>query len=142
MIAEELRRNAQWVLSFAERLPRISITDVQAKPVTGQPGFFEVNAHVVNLGWMATATEYAANVLKITKPVSARVTLVNAELVESADVVKLGVLPGLRENNQEVIFPIQWNVKIVNPNEPASVNITVTSEKAGVACHRIDLIPH
>ena len=141
MIAEELRRNAQWVLSFAERLPRISITDVQAKPVTGQPGFFEVNAHVANLGWMATSTEYAAKVLKITKPVTARVTLVNAELVESADVIKLGVLPGRRENNQKEVFPIQWRVKIVNPNEPAFANITVTSAKAGVVRHRIDLFP-
>ena len=139
-ISEELKKNAQWVLSFAERLPRVAITDAQASAVPGQQGLFEVKAHVVNMGWMPTATEYATEVLKIAKPVIARLILVNAELVESADEVSLGVLPGKREDNQREVFPILWRVKIVNPDEPAFVKIEVSSEKAGVARQRVDLL--
>ncbi len=139
MILEELKNNAKWVLSFAERLPRVAIKDVQAKAVSGQQNLFEVKAFVVNLGWMPTATEHAAKVLKIAKPVTARIVLENAELVESADVIRLGVLPGKRENNQNEVFPIQWRVKVINPGDPASVKIEVFSEKAGVARQRVDL---
>ena len=139
MISDELKKNAQWVLSFAARLPRVTITDAQAKAVPGQQGLFKVMAHVVNLGWMPTATEYAAKVLRIAKPVIARVILENAELVNSTDLLRLGVLPGKREGNQKEVFPIHWQVKIVNPDEPAFAKIEVSSEKAGVTRQRVEL---
>ncbi len=139
MISEELENNARWVLSFAERLPKVAIKDAQAKAVTGQQDFVEVMAHVVNLGWMPTATEYASKVLKIAKPVTARIVLENTELVESEEVIRLGGLPGKRENNQKGEFPIRRRVKIKNPGEPAFAGIEVFSEKAGVARQRVDL---
>ncbi len=50
-----------------------------------------------------------------------------------------GGLPGKREGNQKEVFPIHWRVKIVNPGEPASATIEVSSEKAGVKRQNVDL---
>ena len=138
LMAKELERNAQWVLSFAERLPRVVIVDAQAQKSTRQLDLIEIVAQVANTGWMATATEHAEKVLRIAKPVTVILTLENAELAGTNNIVELGVLPGARENGP-VEVPVSWLVKVVDSDQPAFAEIIATSEKAGVARRRIDL---
>jgi len=139
MISEELRKNAEWMLNFAERLPQVAISDVQVSEVIGEVELIDVKAHVVNMGWMPTATEYAAQVLKTAKPVVARLILENAELIESDEVLTLGILPGNRGDKKGQASALQWRVRIFNPEKPAFAWIEVSSEKAGIARQRIEL---
>jgi hypothetical protein len=89
-----------------------------------------VEVEVANLGWLATATSHAADVLGIAKPVTARIALTNARLVGGERERALGVLPGHRRGDPEPTS-VSWQVQIDDPSRPASAEITVSSEKAG-----------
>ncbi len=131
MIEEELQRNVQWVLTFAERLPRVSILSADAQPGSA-PGSVRVTAEVGNVGWMPTATAHAAEVLRIAKPVRVKLSLANAKLFEGESEVELGVLRGARNGEMDT-RTLRWEIRITDPNREARVDIEVWSEKGGVA---------
>ena len=137
MIADELERNNRWVLSFAEKLPRVVVLSASARQ-RDDGSLFDVRATVGNLGWMATATVHANEVLHIAKPVTVRLELSNAELDDDHADRSLGVLPGFR-GEDPVQRELEWRVRVVEPSQPASVEIVVWSEKAGVARHVVVL---
>ena len=85
---------------------------------------------VANTGWMATATVQATEVLKIARPVRVSLTLMNAEMVEGEAVRSLGVLPGTHDG-PAAERSLEWAVRVVDGRRPASVEITIWSEKAG-----------
>ena len=134
MIADELERNNRWVLSFAEKLPRVVVLTASARHRAGPEdgSHFDVRATVGNVGWMATATVHANDVLRIAKPVTVRLELSNAELVDDRADRSLGVLPGFR-GEDPVHRELEWHVRVVDLSRPASVEIVLWSEKAGVA---------
>ena len=133
LIAEELERNNQWVLSFAERLPQVAISNASVTEVDGDPGVFEIRVAVTNTGWMPTATAYAREILEIAKPVTISVTLANAELEEDqASQHSLGTLPGARDR-QPRETEVSWRVRVTDTTAAANVSIEAWSEKAGVA---------
>lgn len=147
LIAAELDRNARWVLTFAERLPRVAILGASAS-AGSEPGTFDVEARVANAGWMATATAYAAQVLKIAKPVVARLDLTNAEVVGDTAAQPrgarpgervLGVLPGARERGP-VETPVRWRIRAIDPSKTPGAVVEVVSEKAGTA-RRVVALP-
>ncbi len=53
MIAGEVERNTEWILTFAEKLPRMEILEVTARPEPGGTAV-EIVATVANVGWMPT----------------------------------------------------------------------------------------
>ena len=132
MIAAELERNNRWVLSFAEKLPRVAILSALAESQSNTDNQFDLHATVANIGWMPTATAHARDVLQIAKPVTVRLELLNAALVDDVGERSLGVLPGARAAGP-VQRELEWRLWVVDPSQPASVEIVVTSEKAGVA---------
>ncbi len=158
LIEAEVERNARWVLTFSERVPRVVIQSAGATAIAGEHGTFELKAAVANVGWMPTATAHAAQVLKTAKPVVARLTLTNAQLVNEpppppaatpgrgreVEVARfpgarsLGVLPGAREQGPSVI-PVTWRVRVIDAARPASAEIVIISEKAGTARRLVNL---
>jgi hypothetical protein len=52
----------------------------------------------------------------------------------------LGVLPGARADRPAKMNQMFWNATIIDPALPASAEITVRSEKAGVARRRLALV--
>lgn len=142
MIADEVDRNVRWVLTFAEKTPQVALLDAGAE---ADEGGLRVSASVANVGWMATATVHAAEVLRIAEPVVVKLDLVNAELlsdVESSDgsAVSLGVLPGTRAGEVEA-RRVEWRVRIRDRSQPASAMIAVESEKAGTVRRTLELHP-
>jgi hypothetical protein len=93
---------------------------------------------VANVGWMPTATAYAAEVLGTAEPVRALLTLENAELVEGELETELGVLPGVRGGGPE-IKTLRWRVCIIDPSQSAGAKVTAVSEKAGTARKQVVL---
>jgi murein tripeptide amidase MpaA len=138
MIADEVERITRWTLTFAERLPRVTLLETGANPDPGATGTMRIKATVANVGWMPTATAYAAEMIETAKPVKVELTLENAELVEGSSEHDLGVLPGAREVGPER-KNVEWHVKIVDSSQPARAKVTVISEKAGTVSKHIDL---
>ena len=133
LIAEELDRNNQWVLSFAVKLPQVAISNASVTEVDGEPGVFDIRATVANTGWMPTATAYAREVLQIARPVTVSAILANAELVEGQPPMHtLGTLPGARDG-QTSQLEVSWRVRVTDTSAPANVSIEVRSEKAGIS---------
>jgi hypothetical protein len=158
LMEAEVERNARWVLTFSERVPRVAIQRAEATAVPGAKGTFDIQAVVANVGWLPTATAHAANVLNTAKPVVARIVLSNLELVGEAagaaaeapprgrEVPRaaypgdrtLGVLPGARAQGPSVI-PVTWQVRVIDAAKPASAEVVIISEKAGAARRRVNL---
>ncbi|MFQ5743254.1 MAG: M14 family metallopeptidase [Acidobacteriota bacterium] len=138
MIAAELERNFRWVLTFAQKLPRVEILSATASAVASDSGLVEIRATAANTGWMPTATAQASEVLKIAQPVRVRLSLVNAEIVDGQPQRSLGVLPGARQQGPSE-RELAWRVRVVDAAKAASAEIIVTSEKAGTARKRIEL---
>jgi len=133
LIAEELDRNNRWVLSYAQKLPQVTIVEAFVAEVEGTSGVFDVRAIVSNSGWMPTSTAYAREMLETAKSVTVSATPANAELVEGqTSVHSLGTLPGARDGQVPQV-EVSWRVRVTNTSRPASVEIEVWSEKAGVA---------
>ena len=135
MIASEVDRNVRWVLTFAEKTPQVAIIDATLTPSGRLHG---VDVRVANVGWMATATVHATEVLGIAKPVRVWLELVNAELVFGEAVVSLGVLPGTRGGAAEE-NTVGWTIRIRDDSRPARATIVVESEKAGTVRRTLDL---
>ncbi|MFQ5704202.1 MAG: M14 family metallopeptidase [Gemmatimonadales bacterium] len=140
MIAAELERNVRWVVTFAEKLPRVAILESSVVRRQNVSNGFEISATVANVGWMPTATTHAREVLKIAKPVRVELLLVNAELVSGDMNHELGVLPGARESGPDK-RKIAWQVRLLDRTRSAEAVITVWSQKAGTARRRILLGP-
>ena len=136
LIADELDRNVDWVLSFADKTPQVAVVQAASAPAPG--GRVRVTASVANVGWMATATAHAAEVLGIARPVTVRLELDNAELAEGEALASLGVLPGARGGEPE-LHELSWLLSVSDPRQPARVVVVVESEKAGVARLRVEI---
>ena len=135
MMAAEIERNVRWVLTFADKTPQVAIQAATGVPsADGQ----RIDVSVANIGWMATATEQAAEVLDIAKPVRVRLELVNAELVAGDAVVSLGVLPGTGAGRIES-RAVTWTVRVGDNTRAASATIVVESEKAGTVRRTLKL---
>lgn len=131
MIEAELERNARWVITFGERLPQISIRSLEVAPAPD--GEHDVTAVVENTGWMATATAHAVENLRSAKPVRVSIAMTNAELVSGEDERELGVLAGARQGSPSDARRLRWRIRVIHVDQPAEVEVTVTSEKAGTA---------
>jgi hypothetical protein len=117
MIANELRRNVDWVLSFAEKTPQVA-----------------------NIGWTATATVHATESLGTAKPVRVELELGNATLVEGESVIDLGTLPGTQgEDPHEKT--VSWSVQTIDGADPVNITVVVSSEKGGTARRTIRVSP-
>jgi len=150
LIEGELERNTRWVLTFAEKLPRVAIVEATAQQVGGVEGLFAIQASVANVGWLATATAHAVETLGTAQPVVVEITLTNAEMPpdvpgRSAEGqtfarLSLGTLPGTRDDRPAKMNQLFWNAEVIDPSQPAFADILVRSQKAGVARQRLELI--
>jgi hypothetical protein len=138
MIADEVERITRWTLTFAEKLPRVVILETRAHQDPGTTGRVRIEATVANVGWMPTATAYAAEMIETAKPVKVELSLENADLVEGLSEHDLGVLPGARDDGPERKH-VEWQVRIVDPSQPAGAKVTVISVKAGTVSEYVDL---
>jgi len=150
LIAPELERNTRWVLTFADKMPRVAIVEATAQPVGGDATLFAIQASIANVGWMPTSTAHADSVLGIAEPVVVEITLTNAEM--PADIpgrtqggqtfqrISLGVLPGARADRPAKMNQMFWNAEVIDPDRPASALIVVRSQKGGTVRQRLELI--
>ena len=149
LIAAELERNTGWVLTFAEKVPRVAIVEATALPVVGVDGLFALQASVANVGWMPTATAHAIEVLGIAEPVVVEISLTNAVLPAAVPGRSqggqtfaretLGNLSGARPDRPAKLNQLFWNAEVVDASQPASAEIVVRSQKAGVARVTLEL---
>ena len=139
MIAGEVDRNVRWVLTFAEKTPQVAIQDARAR-AAGTDGVYDLEVTIANVGWMATATAQASEVLGIAKPVRVWVELGDASLVAGQEIVSLGVLPGAR-GGAPASRAVSWSVRVESASRPATVTVVVTSEKAGTVRRVVELPP-
>ena len=128
LIAAELERNARWVISFAERLPRVVIVDSR---VDAASDGYRVEVVAGNSGWMSTTTAHARDILGIARPVEVSMTLENARIVDGDSTQTVGFLAGARDGRAVAASPVRWLVRGIDPTAPARVTVTVHSEKAG-----------
>ncbi len=131
MIAREVARNVDWVLTFAEKTPRVEILSASTHRAAGGPDI-RVQATVANTGWMATATTYAAETLETARPVRVSLELDNATLEDGQAVVDLGVLPGTHGGRPDA-RDLAWSVRAIDAARPVRVTVVARSEKAGTA---------
>jgi len=136
LIAAELARNVDWVLTFADKTPRVAVLDATAKRTAD--GAVRLEARVANTGWMATATAHATEILRIAKPVTVRLELENARLVEGDAVTELGVLPGAHGEAPEARV-VSWTLRPEDPGRAASATVIIESEKAGTYRRRVEI---
>jgi hypothetical protein len=127
MIAAEVARNVRWLLTFAEKTPQVAIQESSA--VHRADGDIRINASVANVGWMATATVQASEILGTAVPVLVNLELGNAQPVGRA-AIEIGVLPGTH-GDAASSRELSWTVHAVDPNLPVEVTIMMSSEKAG-----------
>jgi murein tripeptide amidase MpaA len=140
LIEAELERNFRWVLTFAERVPRVTILQAEASASATGEGAFDVRGTIANLGWMGTSTVQASEVLGIAQPVRAHLELENARLSgDGVGIVSIGILPGNRGGSPEH-HEVAWRVQIVDSTRPAHVQLVVVSEKGGTVRQRIELV--
>ena len=150
LIAGELQRNTRWVLTFAEKVPRVKIVEATAQPVGGDETLFAIQASIANVGWMPTSTAHASDVLGIAEPVTVEITLTNAVMPadvpgrgqggQASSTLSLGVLAGARDGVPAEMNQMFWNAEIVDRDAPASALIVVRSQKGGIARQRLELI--
>lgn len=131
LMADELRRNVDWVLSFAEKTPKVAILGATATRV-GQGDTIRVDAQVANIGWLATATAHATEFLETAKPVRIRLELDGAILVEGESIMNLGTLPGTQGGDPHE-RAVSWTVRTMNSTAPVRITIVISSEKGGTA---------
>lgn len=136
LIAAELERNARWVLSFAERLPRLAIVSAGARP---DGDHIVIEATAGNVGWMATTTAHARFVLQTARPIEMRLELDNAEIVAGDARRTLGFLPGARDGQTPTAPPVRWSVRLLDPTDPSHATVVAVSEKAGIVRRTLDL---
>jgi hypothetical protein len=135
-MAAEIDRNVRWLLTFAEKTPQVALQDATVAPSAGGQ---RIEARVANVGWMATATDHATEVLDIAEPVRVRLELVNAELISGDAVVSLGMLPGTRGGAAEV-RAVAWTVRVRDDAQAARATIVVESQKAGTVRRVVELL--
>ena len=134
LIRSELERNNQWVLTFAHKVPRIEVLAFEAVQI-GQSRRYQVKARVANLGWMATATEYAEEILKTAEPVRVELLTEGAEVTSGQVSTDLGVMPGARELGP-VVQELGWEITLASGASTGRLLLSVRSQKAGsVARH-------
>ena len=127
LIAEEVERNVEWVLTFADKTPQVAIARLEFARAGDST---VLSATVSNTGWMATATDHALHELEIAKPVRVRVELENAEVVTGDAEVAIGVLPGTR-TGAATERTVEWSLRVIDVSAPATATVVVWSEKAG-----------
>lgn len=137
LIAAEVDRNVRWVLTFAEKTPQVAVESLTAT-TTGGNGTFRVAAAVANVGWMATSTAHAREVLRIAKPISVTLELENAELIDGDASATLAVLAGTGTGPHEPERST-WTVRVIDATRPATAEVLVRSEKAGTARSAVTL---
>ncbi|MEE8469648.1 MAG: hypothetical protein V3T22_14400, partial [Planctomycetota bacterium] len=136
LIEAELERNARWVLTFARRLPRLGLPSMGVvfggTDSSGDPSDeYWIELRVENWGWMPTATTWAEKEWHTAKPVRVTLTLSGADLLEGVATQSLGVLPGSREGTPTPGHNLSWRVRRTSADRAGSLEITVSSEKAG-----------
>ena len=89
LMADEVGRNVDWVLTFAEKTPQVSILDATASRVAGGDTI-HIDAVVANVGWAATATAHASESLGTAQPVRVHLELENATVLEGESVRRSG----------------------------------------------------
>jgi len=139
LMAGELERNVDWVLTFAEKTPRVAILEAAAEGNPGE-GVIRLHATVANSGWVATATHHALETLHTSKPVQVRVEMENARLLEGEEAAELGVLPGTHGGPPQV-REVSWVLEATDATRPVNVTVVVWSEKAGTARRTVTIQP-
>lgn len=129
MIAAEVQRNVDWVLTFAAKTPQVAILAAAAERTEPGSPALTVRARIANVGWLATATAHARDILRIAKPVVARLEVDNAAIDGDA-AFDLGVLPGAG-GGDPVVRDVAWTARVVDTTRPATIRVIVSSEKAG-----------
>ena len=137
MIAAEVERNVDWVLTFADKTPRVEILEASATRVE-RGDAIRVDATVANVGWMATATAHATDSLETAKPVRAYLELDNATIQGQESIIELGVLPGTRGGSPST-RNVSWTVRVSDDARPVSITLVVSSEKAGTVRRVVSL---
>lgn len=129
MIAAEVERNVDWVLTFADKTPRVEILEASATRIEGSD-VIRIDATITNVGWMATATAHATQLLRTAKPVRVYLELDNATIQGQESIIELGVLHGTRRGNPDT-RNVSWTVRADDTARPAGITVVVASEKAG-----------
>lgn len=137
MIAAEVDRNIRWVITFAEKTPQVAILDARVRPGAVADAF-DLDVTIANVGWMATATAQASEVLGVAEPVRAWLELDNASLVGGREVISFGVLAGTRGGVPES-HAASWSLRVDDASSPASATVVVSSEKAGTVRRTVQL---
>jgi hypothetical protein len=139
LMAGELERNVDWVLTFAQKTPRVAILEATAD---GHPGeeVIHLRATVANVGWAATATRHAQETLHTAQPVRVSVELDNARLVGGEETIDLGVLSGTHGGAPHV-RGVSWALEAMDATRPVNVTVVILSEKAGTARRTVTIQP-
>lgn len=138
-ILPELERNGRWMLALAGRMPHLAVRKLDVARESGEEPIYSINAEVENRGWMATSTAHARDVLGTAQTAHARLELTNAELVDGDARPDLGHFPGRRNGANPRIAVASWRVRVLDPEQPASVTVVAQAQKGGTARWNVEL---
>jgi hypothetical protein len=139
LMAGELERNVDWVLTFAHKTPRVDVLEATADRNPGEE-VIHLHATMANVGWAATATRHAQETLHTARPVTVSVELDNARLLDGEETTELGVLPGTHGGAPHV-EEVSWALEAMDATRPVNVTVVISSEKAGTARRTVTIQP-
>ncbi len=122
-----LDNHTKWHLYLMGQSPLVRITDVKATPLGG--GYFNVEAHVKNVGVLPTNVTEQSIESGIAKTVKASITLEGATLAGGKDKIDLGHLSGSSSRAVATAKELGWVVKA--NGSLSTVTIQVVSQKGG-----------
>ena len=144
MLEAELRPNTAFVVFMAAILPKLAVRELSAEPAGD--GLYTVTLVVENRGFLPTYVTSQALARKAVRPV--RAELAGAQVVAGTALVELGHLEGrASKRHMAMVSPSyasttdhravqQW---VVRAGAGATLDVTVTSERAGTLRLTLDL---
>jgi hypothetical protein len=139
LIVDEVDRNVDWVLTFAEKTPQVAILEATANRV-GVGDTIRLDATVANVGWAATATAHASESLGTARPVRVHLELENATVLDGESIVELGVLSGTQGEAPQR-REVSWSIRAADSASPVRATVVVSSQKGGTARRVVRVSP-
>jgi hypothetical protein len=131
-----LVKHTKWNLYLVSRSPLVRITKI--KYISEGSGFYKVEAHIQNQGFLPTNVTNQAIRNRTAKTVEASILLTNAKLIMGEEKVDLGHLQGHSVRSESPVQKVEWMVKKSGGGQ-VKASVMVASEKGGTVKKEITL---
>jgi hypothetical protein len=129
-------KHTKWNLYLVSQSPLVQITKI--KYISEGSGFYKVEAHIQNQGFLPTNVTSQAIRNRMAKTVKASISLTNAKLIMGDEKIDLGHLSGHSIRSESPVQKVEWMVKKSGSGK-IKASVMVASEKGGTVKKEITL---